>query len=146
LRVLLDTSCLVAASLAWHEHHQATAGELRRRARSRDAIVVAAHSLVEAYAVLTRLPTNRRIEPREAALILRESWSGVEVVGLTAAEHWAFLQGAADARILGGQAYDAMIAACARKADVAVVLTWNEGHFARFAGPFRVARPGQGSS
>ena len=55
-RFLPDTSCLVAAVCWWHENHAATAQELARRARPREEMVMAAPALVEAYAVLTRLP------------------------------------------------------------------------------------------
>jgi hypothetical protein len=34
--------------------------------------------------------------------------------------------------ISGGMAYDALIAACARKAKASFVLTWNPQHFLRF--------------
>jgi predicted nucleic acid-binding protein len=143
-RILLDTSCLVATVLAWHEHHGVTVEELRRRSRRGETWVVAAHSLVEAYSVLTRLPANRRLAAGEALAVLRANWSETETISLNSQEHWAFLQTASDSRIMGGQAYDALLAACARKAGVHVLLTWNEAHFARWAGPFEVRRPGAG--
>jgi predicted nucleic acid-binding protein len=146
MRVLIDTSCVVAAVLSWHEDHAATVEDLRRRPRRGDKLVLAAHTLVESYAVLTRLPANRRLEAQEAWTLLRANWSRAELVGLTPAEHWALLENAAEARIEGGQSYDALIAACARKAGVDLLLTWNLSHFARLAGPFRVSRPGQPAS
>jgi len=44
------------------------------------------------------------------------------------------LRGAPEAQISGGQVYDAVIAACARKARVNALLTFNEKHFEPFAG------------
>ena len=62
-RVLCDTTCLVAAVCGWHEHHTRTVAELDGRARSGDELVIASHSLVETYAVLTCLPSPHRLTP-----------------------------------------------------------------------------------
>ena len=43
--------------------------------------------------------------------------------------------------VAGGRTSDALIAACARKAKVATLLTWNAGHFESLADGFVVARP-----
>lgn len=139
--VMLDTSCLVAAALSWHEHHAATRDELRRQARRRARVVVAAHALVEAYAVLTRLPKNKNLAALDAFAVLNANWATVETVTLEVSEHWAFLREAAAGGVVGGQLYDGLIAACARKAGVELLLTWNESHFRRFADPFEVRRP-----
>src|SRR6184192_3362205 len=63
-RFLLDTSCLVAAVCSWHMHHEATAAEISRRLSRGEEPVMAAPALVEAYAVLTRLPAPHRLLPR----------------------------------------------------------------------------------
>jgi len=47
---------MVASVCARHEHHERAAAELERRFAKREAMIVAAPALVEAYAVLTRLP------------------------------------------------------------------------------------------
>ena len=58
-RYLCDTSALVAAVSTWHERHDRTRTELQRRTDAGEELVLAAHSLVETYAVLTRLPGHR---------------------------------------------------------------------------------------
>ena len=142
-RVLLDTSCLVAAVSGWHEDHEATASEIHRRSQRGAAWVVSAHSLAEAYSVLTRLPANKRVSGSETLALLRGNWAGAEIVSLTSPEYWSLLEEASTAGIAGGQLYDALIAACARKARVQLLLTWNLAHFSRFAGPFEVRTPRQ---
>jgi predicted nucleic acid-binding protein len=91
--------------------------------------------LIEAYSVLTRFPAPHRIAPADARSLLEANFlQGVKVVTLGAATYGALLRGAPDADISGGQTYDAVIAACARKARVNALLTFNEKYFAPFAG------------
>ena len=98
-------------------------------------MIVAGPTLIEAYSVLTRFPAPHRIAPADARKLLEENFlRSVKVVALGAAAYGVLLRGAPDANISGGHAYDAVIAACARKARVNVLLTFNEKHFAPFAG------------
>jgi len=139
---LPDTSCLVALVCSWHEHHAATFKEMNQRARSGDHAVLAAHSLVETYAVLTRLPYPFRLSEQDALRLLEENFSKTQIVTLTSAQYWRVLKECNDKKISGGQTYDAVIAACARKAKAAVLLTWNHDHFATFQDKnFRIEVP-----
>ena len=141
-RFVLDTSCLVAAVCSWHEHHAATAGELARRSRRREEMVMAAPALVEAYAVLTRLPPPYRLRPQDALAVMVGSWGEEEVVAMTGAETWPFLRALPGFGIAGGSSYDAHVAACARKAKAGVILTWNVRDFERVAEGVEVTSPG----
>jgi predicted nucleic acid-binding protein len=132
-RFLPDTSCLVAAVCSWHEHHPATVEELVRRARRREEMVMAAPALIETYSVLTRLPPPYRLRPADALAAMEGSWSRAAVVTLAATEIWPLLRALPDPGIADGSTYDAVIAACARKAKVDVILTWNVGDFERVA-------------
>ena len=140
-RFLCDTSCLVAAVCGWHEHHTRTVTELARRADSGDELVIASHSLVEAYAVLTRLPSPQRLTPATAMTLLEENWRAANVVHLTAEETWRTLRKANRLGVAGGQCYDAVIASCAEKAEALTLLTWNVRHFSRFSNGLRVVAP-----
>ena len=63
---------MIAAVCSWHEHHELAANEIGRRLARREKMIIAAPALVEAYAVLTRLPPPHRISP-EAALTLLDN-------------------------------------------------------------------------
>lgn len=58
-RFMPDSNCLVALFAAWHEHHDRTVREIDRRLDAGEALVLAARTLVETYAVLTRLSAPR---------------------------------------------------------------------------------------
>ena len=141
MRTLIDTSCIIAALCSWHEHHEATRTEVERSARAGSTLLLAAPSLIETYAVLTRLPAPHRISSQDAWTLLDANWAEVEVIALTATEYWRVLRDCRSEGISGGPAYDAVIAACARKGHADRILTWNEKHFGRYQGSFSIETP-----
>lgn len=136
-RFLPDTSCIVAALCAWHEHHERAARELERRLESGGNLVVAAPALVETYAVLTRLPSPHRLSPADSQALLEANLMGddVELVALATEEYVRLLRGAPERGIAGGRTYDAVIVACGVAAKVDVILTFNERQFSPLADP-----------
>src|SRR6266545_1997224 len=100
---LPDTSCMVAAVCTWHERHEAAAD-----------------------AVLTRLPAPHRLEAAEARDVLQVSFVRQgRLVALEAGRYVRLLAQAPDRGITGGAFYDAVIAACATKARVRAILTFD---------------------
>lgn len=132
---------MVAAVCGWHEHHEPTRAAIEERRRRSEKLVLASPCVVEVYAVLTRLPPPYRLSGADALALLEANWSKAAVVTLTAAEQWRALRDCTLNGGAGGQTYDALIAACARKAKVDTLLTWNLAHFARFRGPLQVVAP-----
>jgi predicted nucleic acid-binding protein len=134
---------MIAAVCSWHEHHESAANEIERRLTRREKMIVAAPALVEAYAVLTRLPPPHRISP-EAALTLLENnfMKSATVIALTAKSYAALLQLAPKNGVAGGRTYDAVIGTCAEKGKASTVLTFNAGDFAALGKEFSVLTPG----
>ena len=131
-----DTSCMVAAVCSWHVNHERAARGITDRLEAKQQMLVAAHSLIETYSVLTRLPPPHRISPAEALTLLETNFMrGVKIPALPAGAYVALIRTAPTTGISGGRVYDAVIAACARKAKVRTLLTFNEPDFANFAGP-----------
>lgn len=127
---------MVAAMCAWHEHHDRAAAELNRRLAARQTMIVAAPALVEAYAVLTRLPPPHRLSPPDALRLIDANFAGPgRIVALDGRGYVALLRSSPDDAIAGGRVYDAVIAHCAVKGRAAALLTFNAGHFASVAGP-----------
>jgi predicted nucleic acid-binding protein len=123
---------MVAAVCAWHEHNSAAIAELERRVASGETMVVAGQTLVEAYSVLTRLPAPYRLAASDAHRLMRQNFvKDSDVVTLDGAAYTALIGGAAASGVVAGQIYDALVAECARRAGVDVLLTFNERHFRR---------------
>lgn len=126
----VDTSCMVAAVCTWHEHHAAVLGEIERRLDAGERLRVPAPALVEAYAVLTRLPAPHRLSPADAWTLLHANFiEPATIVSLGHASYVKLLRRLASAGIAGGKTYDAVIAECARHARADALLTLNPRHF-----------------
>ena len=73
-RFVPDTNCMIAAVCTWHEHHDRAAEEIERRLERGETLFVAAHTLVEAYSVLTRLPPPYRLSPTDAFALIEANF------------------------------------------------------------------------
>jgi predicted nucleic acid-binding protein len=140
-RYLCDTNCLVATVSPWHEHHERTRSELERRADAGEELRLAAHSIVEAYAVLTRLPSRHRLNPSDALSLLESNWGRTTLVHLTGREVWNALRRASTRGAVGGRTYDLLLAMAALKANASTLLTWNVRHFEPFKDEIDVIAP-----
>lgn len=129
----LDTSVIVAALLGWHEAHEPALRALVAAEASRGKrLLVPAPALVEAYAVMTRLPAPHRLAPADALDLLAGSFEHkADVVSLGETETWRFLHEAAGQGVAGGRAYDALILRCALKGGAARLLTLDRRDFER---------------
>lgn len=138
---LPDTSCIIAALVDWHEHHEAAAREISSRLEAGERLVVAAPALVECYAALTRLPAPHRLSPRDALALLDANLFRHPLVALDAASYRALVSTAPARSIAGGRTYDAVIAGCAVRAGAEVILTFNDRHFHGLAEGVEIVTP-----
>ena len=112
-------------------------------------LVLAAHSLAELHAVLTKLPVKPRISPRTALRLTEENElrpppeGKAEIVTLSVDDYLAVLESAAHSALAGGIIYDALIARAAETAKVDQLVTLNPDHFRRVwpAGADQVREP-----
>lgn len=127
---------MVSALCAWHEHHAAAVDEINRRLERREPLIGAAPALVEAYAVLTRLPPPHRLNPDDALALLNTNFlEPGKVVTLDERAYRALLRSAPAKTIVGGRVYDAVIVECAIRGTATTLLTFNERDFASLAPP-----------
>ncbi len=134
MKVLLDTSVLVAAVVQKHEHHARAFFVLERVQSGKDEGFVSAHSLAEMYAVLTKLPSPFRHSPEQALLSIEENVSRYfKITGLNGSDYTALIREAALSGIQGGTIYDAVLLKCAEKTEVERVFTLNLKHFQAIA-------------
>lgn len=130
MKVLLDTSILVAALIQSHAAHALAVEWLRRVQRKEAAGYIAAHTVAEVYAVLTRLPVKPPISSATAWQAFQtQVLPYVEVVALSAADYQVVVEQLAARDIGGGQTYDALIGKAALLANVDHIVTLNAKHF-----------------
>jgi len=127
MKAFLDTSVLVPVFYGDHEHHAASMRVFTRHGK-KDA-GCGAHSLVEVYSALTRMPGRHRINGEQAMLFIGNIRERLTVVGLTPEEYFAMLQTNAGLGVTGGAIYDALLASCALKSGTEILYTWNLRHY-----------------
>ena len=130
MKAFLDTSVLVPVFYGDHVHHQASLEVFTRYGRQ-DACC-GAHSLVEVYSALTRMPGKYRISGEQAMLFVGNMRERLTVVGLTPDETFSMLQANAALGIAGGAIDDALLAGCALKSGAEKLFTWNVRHYGQF--------------
>jgi predicted nucleic acid-binding protein len=134
VKVFFDSSVLVASLVAKHPHHARAMSVVSRALRKVDLAYVAAHGVAETFSVLTTLPLSPRIGPEGAHRLVKDNvLACCEVVALTGREYGTVLASLAQQGVVGGTTYDGIHAACAKKADVERLFTFNVAHFRRVA-------------
>ena len=76
MKILFDTSVLVAAVVQPHPMHSRALPWLKRAKAGEYDFVVATHTLAELYAVLTTLPVKPRISSSTAWRLIQENIEG----------------------------------------------------------------------
>jgi len=132
LRVLFDTSVLVAASVEPHPMHERAFVWLKRAKAGELEMLAASHTIAELYAVLTTLPVRPRITPDTAfRLILENVRKIARIVAISISAYEATVERLAGLGLPGGAIYDALIARAAEKSGAERVLTLNSADFER---------------
>jgi predicted nucleic acid-binding protein len=132
MKVLFDTSVLVAALVEAHPAHPKAFRWLVKARKQETEFFVSAHSLLEIFAVLTRMPIQPRITPGLAQRLLRANVeSQASIITLTKKDYLEVIGCMAELGLSGAVVYDALIARCAQKKACDHLLTLNEKDFIR---------------
>ncbi|NJN21486.1 MAG: type II toxin-antitoxin system VapC family toxin [Leptolyngbya sp. RL_3_1] len=129
-RVLFDTSSLVPALLEEHPFHIPCLFWLERALKIECEGYISTHTLAELYAVLTRMPRQPRLLPREVEKLLG-NLAGFQKVVLNAEDYGDVIRRLVTLKLPGGVIYDALIAQAALTAKVNLLLTVNPKDFLR---------------
>lgn len=130
MKILFDTSVLVAAMVEPHPMH-GHAFPWLARAKSREFdMAVAAHTLAELYAVLTTLPLIPRITPGAARRLIHDNVETIaKIVPLSSKDYVSVIKKLPESGLSGGIIYDALIIRAAQKATANKILTFNANDF-----------------
>jgi predicted nucleic acid-binding protein len=134
MKIFCDTNVIVAAFLAGHPHHNAARPILERVKARKDRGFVAAHSIAEVYAVLTRLPGASQVMPSIAWILISQNiLEPFAVVTLSAREYARVIESGSQRNVQGGMTYDALLLAAAKKSRAERIYTFNVSHFQSMA-------------
>ena len=143
-RVAFDTSVLVPALLAAHEHHATAHQLLQRNLEGPGGVVVPVPVVFETYAVLTRLPAPWRLDGATAERVLVGTLADHATLATTPDDDvvWSTIRGLVHARLVGSVAHNAHVVACARAAGAEALATLNRRDFERLElGDLRLITP-----
>lgn len=136
MRVFFDTSTLLAAIVSGHPAHTIVQPLLKRVKDKADTGFIAAHSLAELYANLTRLPVRPRIPPTLALQLIESNVIATcQIIPLSANDYVTMLNHLAGQGIAGGAIYDALLLHAAWLANVDQIITLNLRDFRRVYPP-----------
>ena len=144
MKVLLDTSVLVAALVKPHPEHLRSLPWLTKSKSKSNELVIASHTIAELYAVLSTLPVSPRISPGLAWRLIHESIEpNVSIVSLTSSDYSAIVKHLSDLGLSGGTVYDALIVKAAQKSGAGRIVTLNTNDFKRVwpEGANRIVEP-----
>ncbi len=132
MKILFDTSVLVAAIVEPHPLH-APAFTWLKRARAKEFdMLIAGHTLAELYAVLTTLPIRPKITPGIVRHLIHSDIETIaKIISLPPSDYSSIIKRIADLGLSGGVIYDAIIAKVAQKSGVDHILTFNIDDFIR---------------
>jgi predicted nucleic acid-binding protein len=112
--IAADTSVLVAGFATWHEAHRSALRALNR------GVHLVAHTAVETYSVLTRLPPPHRVTPDVAQTYLTDLTSA-DYLTLDARSHRDLINYLAAHNVTGGATYDALVGSTAKAAGATLL-------------------------
>src|SRR5436305_14740142 len=127
MKWFVDSSVLAAAFIPGHVHHDRSFALLTSADVKTAACAV--HSLAELYATVTRLPYKYRATAHQALIFAETVRERFTLLALDSEEYLESIRRASSLNVVGGTLYDALVAACALKANADTLYTWNIGHF-----------------
>ncbi len=132
MRILFDTSVLVAALVQDHPKHEKALPWLSKAKAQKFEFIISSHTMAELYAVLSTLPVKPRISPNVAWRLIHENIERTaKIVSLSPKEYCSFIKSSSDIGLSGGIIYDALIVKVAQKSKIERILTLNIRHFKR---------------
>lgn len=112
--IAVDSSVAIAAFSTWHEQHNEA-----HKIVSKD-VYLPAHSALEVFSVLTRLPAPHRISPGIAQEFLANQFTA-PFLTLQATGYRSLIETLSTYNIVGGAVYDALIACTAAGAGATLI-------------------------
>ena len=142
MKPLLDTSVLLAGRVGTHPKHASASPWLKKVRRREVQGVIAAHSIAEAFAVLSSLPVSPRITPSTAWTLLERSvLARCQAVSLSASNIQQVVRKISRQGLAGGIVYDALIAEAASKAHAECIVTLKPADSQRVADATEIREP-----
>ncbi len=132
MKILFDTSVLIASFVEAHPKHQPALKFLTQAKNKEFELFVSAHTILEVYSVLTSAPFEPKISPVVARKLIDNNIKHIaKIVYLSDKDYFRILNKMCEEELIGGIVYDAIIVECAIKSGTDEILTLNPKDFSR---------------
>ena len=139
MKILFDSSVLIAAFVESHPKHKAALSYLVKAKKKEFELLVSSHSILEVYSVLTSAPFKPQITPAIAKQLIENNIKNLaKTIYLTDKDYFIIVEKMSASNLIGGIVYDAIIVECALKAKADEILTLNSKDFLRLTGEAQV--------
>ncbi len=130
MKILFDSSILIAAFVESHPKHKSALSSLMKAKNNEFDLLVSSHSILEIYSVLTSAPFKPRITPNIAKQLIDNNIKNIaKTIFLTDKDYFKVIERMSSSNFSGGIVYDAIIVECALKAKADEILTLNPKDF-----------------
>ncbi len=132
LKILFDSSVLVAAFVESHPKHKYALSFLMKAKNKEFQLFVSSHTILEIYSVLTSAPFKPKITPIIAKQLIENNIKNIaKTIYLTDEDSFTIVDKMCNSNFSGGIIYDAIVIECALKAKADEILTLNSKDFLR---------------
>lgn len=132
MKTLFDSSIVIAFCVKNHPKHEMAKQWFLKAQSGKISMFLAAHSLIEAYSVMTRAPFKPKISAEKAKELLHKNVLPLcTIIGLEVDAYKNVLDLLADNNLVGGISYDAIIFETAQQANIKQLITANTKDFYR---------------
>ena len=132
LKILFDSSVLIAAFVESHPKHKSALSFLMKAKDKEFQLFVSSHTILEIYSVLTSAPFKPKITPIIAKQLIENNINKIaRTIYLTDEDSFKIVDKMCNSNLSGGIIYDAIVVECALKAKVDEILTLNSKDFLR---------------
>ena len=126
LKILFDTSILIAAFVESLPKHKNALSFLIRAKNREFKLFISAHTILEVYSVLTSAPFNPKITAIKAKELIDTNIKDIaKIIYLTDKDYFRIVKKMSNSNLMGGIVYDAIIVECALISKVNEILTLN---------------------
>jgi len=141
MKIGIDTNIFIAAIHKNHPNNLAACSWLNNAIINHD-VVIAQHSVLETYSVLTRLPPKWRLTSSEVVLLLKTNLkSQINIIHFPPKSFLGWIDKSASNNIIGGQIYDSYIIKTLFAAKVDAIATFNISHFSKLVDNVKLINP-----
>lgn len=132
MKIIFDSSVLIAAFVEFHPKHKSALSFLMKAKDKEFELYVSAHTILEVYSVLTSAPFRPKISTVIAKKLIENNIKAfARIFYLSDKDYFNIVDKMGDSGFKGGIVYDAIIVECALNSNVDEIITLNPKDFSR---------------